>query len=81
MCFFLISLLTATIYNPLRQKRRRLGLLSKITTRRSFFFEKKNLKIYFFTKHLFVKLKLDTTTVSRVASYDFILLRLVKFLC
>lgn len=50
MCFFLISLLTATIYNPLRQKRRRLGLLSKITTRRSFFFEKKNLKIYFFNK-------------------------------
>lgn len=41
MCFFLISLLTATIYNPLRQKRRRLGLLSKITTRRSFFLEKK----------------------------------------
>lgn len=81
MCFFLISLLTATIYNPLRQKRRRLGLLSKITTRRSFFFEKKKLKIYFFIKHLFVKLKLDTTTVSRVASYDFILLRLVKFFC
>lgn len=37
--------------------------------------------MYFFIKHLFVKLKLDTTTVSRVASYDFILLRLVKFLC
>jgi len=43
-----------------------------------------SLKIKFenlsFIKHLFVKLKLDTTTVSRVASYDFISLRLVKFL-
>ena len=48
MCFFLISLLTATIYNPLRQKRRRLGLLSKITTRRSFFFEKKFENLFFY---------------------------------
>ena len=49
MCFFLISLLTATIYNPLRQKRRRLGLLSKITTRRSFFFEN-NIQKFIFHK-------------------------------
>lgn len=48
MCFFLISLLTATIYNPLRQKRRRLGLLSKITTRRSFFLEQKFENLFFY---------------------------------